>query len=107
MILKKSLVRRFLVLKSFSAKNLQKFIKRYRMQYVVNYIKGEVKMKKIVLFASFVAVFSLVLLACGKKAETPASEPVVEEEVGEVSTTDTATATSSPAETTNTTTETK
>jgi len=76
------------------------------MQYVVNYIKGEVKMKKIVLFASFVAVFSLALLACGKKAETPASEPVVEEEVGEVST-DTATTTSSPAETTNATTETK
>jgi hypothetical protein len=73
------------------------------MQCVVNYIKGEVKMKKIVLFASFVTVFGLALLACGKKPEVPASEPVVEEEVGEVGTSsDTVTTTPSPAEATTT-----
>jgi hypothetical protein len=72
------------------------------MHCVVNYIKGDVKMKKIVLFASFVTVFGLALLACGKKPETPSSEPVVEEEVGEVGS-DTAATTPSPAEAPNTT----
>jgi hypothetical protein len=96
-----------LIFERFSSKICKNLLKYYRMQCVVNYTKGEVKMKKIVLFASFVMVFGLALLACGKKPETPASEPVVEEEVGEVGTSDTATTTPSSAETTNTTTEAK
>ncbi|MDR3256404.1 MAG: hypothetical protein LBT18_01930 [Endomicrobium sp.] len=53
-------------------------------------------MKKFVLFAAVMAVFSCALLACGKKAETP-TETVGEEEVMEIDTDTTTTNASTPA----------
>jgi hypothetical protein len=62
--------------------NLQKIIKIYKIINIVANIKGEVKMKKFVMFG-LVAFFGVSLLACGSKkqtTETPAKAAVTEEQ---------------------------